>query len=505
MSANNDNPYQSPSNVNSEDSPSPEMAPTGSKTSPSDRIPLAQKLAYSSGMLVNNLQAAALPAMMVVLNLGLGMDPRLVGIIGFLPRIFDAISDPMVGYISDNTHSRWGRRRPFIFVGAIISGAVFAGMWQLPSGQTESFYFWTFLTALILYFLTYTVYATPFVAFGYEMTPDYHERTRLHAFANAFGQLAWIGAPWIWAIMASFDDKVEGASVLGWCFGGAIIVMGLVPAIYCRERLADRQAKQSPSAVTGVFKNLTEFFKNVVTTLKCKPFVKLCAATFLIFNGYQLGVSFALYVMIYYLFGGNDQAAGALNGTWGSLTAICTIAVIPLTAFISERLGKRRTFMLTISLSIIGYAIKWVGYNPDHPYWLLASCPFVAFGTGSLFTLMGSMISDVCDYDELESNQRREGVFGAIYWWMVKVGMALAGLLSGYLLVASGFVTPAPDATEPVIQSAATMWYLRLFDVVIPIISSGLALVIMSTYEITESRANEIRAELEQRRGRLGS
>ena len=70
--------------------------------------------------------------------------------------------------------------------------------------------------------------------------------------------------------------------------------------------------------------------------------------------------------------------------------------------------------------------MKWIGYNPEYPYWLLASCPFVAFGTGSLFTLMGSMISDVCDYDELGSNKRREGVFGAIYWWMVKVGMALA-------------------------------------------------------------------------------
>lgn len=162
------------------------------RTAPEDRITILQKCAYASGMLVNNLQAAAIPAMMIVLNLGLGMDPRLVGIIGFLPRIFDAVSDPLVGYISDNTRSRWGRRRPFIFVGAIVAGLVFAAMWQFPDGMSKSFYFWFFLAGLITYFLTYTVYATPFVAFGYEMTPDYHERTRLHAFANAVGQLAWI-------------------------------------------------------------------------------------------------------------------------------------------------------------------------------------------------------------------------------------------------------------------------------------------------------------------------
>ena len=174
-------------------------------------------------------------------------------------------------------------------------------------------------------------------------------------------------------------------------------------------------------------------------TLRCKPFVKLCAATFLVFNGFQLGMSFSLYVMIYYVFGGANQPAGELNGWFGSLTALCTVAVIPLTAKIAERLGKRETFMVTISLSIIGYAMKWIGYNPEHPYWLLASCPLVACGTGSLFTLMGSMVSDVCDYDELQSYERREGIFGAIYWWMVKVGMALAGLLGGVLLKASGF------------------------------------------------------------------
>ena len=148
-----------------------------------------------------------------------------------------------------------------------------------------------------------------------------------------------------------------------------------------------------------------------------------------------------------------------------------------------------------------GYVMKWIGYNPEHPCWLLASCPFVAFGTGSLFTLMGSMISDVCDYDELESNKRREGVFGAIYWWMVKVGMALALLVSGYLLVASGFITPQPGSTTVVVQSEHTLFYLRVFDVLIPIVTSTIALVIMSTHEITEDKAKETRQLLEQRRG----
>ena len=108
-------------------------------TAPEDRISLKQKSAYSIGMLVNNLQAAALPAMVVILNLGLGMDVLWVGIIGAVPRIFDAVSDPMLGYISDNTRTRWGRRRPFILFGALLAGVIFALMWQLPSGYVNLF------------------------------------------------------------------------------------------------------------------------------------------------------------------------------------------------------------------------------------------------------------------------------------------------------------------------------------------------------------------------------
>ena len=107
------------------------------QTAPEDRISFQQKAAYSVGMLVNNLQAAALPAMVVILNIGLGMNALWVGIIGAIPRVFDAISDPLLGYISDNTRTRWGRRRPYIFTGAIISGLIFAIMWQLPSGYLD--------------------------------------------------------------------------------------------------------------------------------------------------------------------------------------------------------------------------------------------------------------------------------------------------------------------------------------------------------------------------------
>ena len=470
------------------------------ETAQQDRIPFQQKAAYSIGMLVNNLQAAALPAMVVILNLGLGMDPVLVGLIGFVPRIFDAVSDPMLGYISDNSRTRWGRRRPFIFVGALLAGLIFALMWQLPEGHSENFYFWTFMSASILFFLAYTVYATPFVAFGYEMTADYHERTRLHTFANTVGQLAWLGVPWFYAIMANeklFDNQVQGARTLAIYVGIAVAIGGIIPAIFSKERSSRTTAEPKGKGFT---KNTVDFFKGMIITFKCKPFVKLCTATFLVFNGFQLGASFSIYIMIYYLFGGDNGKAGILNGWFGMVTSIATLAVIPLTGLIATRLGKKRTFLITISLSLLGYALKWVGYNPEHPYWLVGATPLIAFGTGSLFTLMGSMISDVCDYDELTTHQRREGVFGAIYWWMVKVGMALAGLLAGIMLKASGF-----DVNLGPAQSEHTLFMLRIFDIGVPIATSAIAIIIIATYSITEQRAYEIKAELETRRANLSN
>lgn len=209
-------------------------------------------------------------------------------------------------------------------------------------------------------------------------------------------------------------------------------------------------------------------------------------------------MTFDLYVIRYYVFSGDDALAGKLYGTFGTVTGLCTIGVIGLTAVLAKRLGKREAFRLTITLSIIGYALKWIGYNRETPYLLLIAAPLVAFGPGSLFTLMGSMISDVCDFDERESGERREGTFGAIYWWMVKIGIALAALIGGWLLAGSGF-----DVDLGANQSESSLFYIRLFNVTIPMITSAIAIVVMWRYELSESRANEIRSELEQRRGKI--
>ena len=467
-------------------------------TAPEDRIPFHLKLVYGLGALVNNLLAAAIGGMVIVLNLGLGMNPALVGLLGALPRLTDAITDPLMGYISDNTRSRWGRRRPYMFVGAIAVGIIFALLWQLPADKSESFYFWYFLAGSLIFYLAYTVFATPWVALGYELTPDYHERTRLMGVQNFIGQIPYMIAPYFLAIMYSdrlFDNVVDGAGGLALIIAAVVIAIGILPAIFLRERFTADPTETQLRKHT-FFDSILDFISGFVTTLKFKPFLKLCAATFLVFNGFILIASFQSYVIIYYIFGGDTDTGATFVGHSGLLGAISTLFVIVFVTWLSTKIGKRRAFFVTTGVSMVGYALKWFCYNPDVPWLLLLPAPFMAFGLGGLFTLMPSMIADVVDMDELKTHERREGMYGSIFWWVVKLGMAVAIAGGGILLNTTGF-----DVALGGNQAEETIVLMRLFDAFVPCIASGLAIWAIASFSITEEKAHEVRLKLERRRG----
>jgi GPH family glycoside/pentoside/hexuronide:cation symporter len=472
------------------------------ETAPEDRLSIGQMFAYGLGSIVNNLLGGAIGFMSIVLNVGLGINPALVGTLQAIPRFTDALTDPVMGYISDNTRSRFGRRRPYIFFGAILVGITFALMWQLPSGYSEMFYFWVFLAGSILFYLFYTVFATPWVALGYEMTPDYHERTRLMATHNFMGQFAWISLPWFYAIMENdrlFDNSVQGARVLAIVIGIFVAVVGIMPAIFCKERFAaeekKEQAKPKGSKLKGLAKNVAEFFKGLVITLKNSEFLKLCIGTFFLFNSIMLVGSFSSYINIFYVCGGDTDLGAKFMGLFGTISTISTLIAIPFVTWLSTKLGKRYAFMIATSATLLGSLLKWFCYDPLVPWKLLIPAPLIAIGMGGLFTLMGSMVADVCDYDELKTGERREGMFGSIYWWMVKLGMSLAFALSGYLLNATGFVVELGGA-----QTSKTFLMMKSYDVFIPVGASLISIIAVATFKITEEKSYEIRQKLEKRR-----
>jgi len=470
------------------------------QTAPADKISGGQKFAYGLGAIVNNLLGGVIGYMSIVLNVGLGINPALVGTLQAIPRFTDALTDPIMGYISDKTRSKYGRRRPYIFFGAIFVGLVFALMWQLPEGYSEMFYFWFFLIGSLIFYLFYTMFATPWVALGYELTSDYHERTRLMGVMNFMGQFAWISLPWFYAIMENdrfFSNSVQGARTLAIIIGVFVAVVGIMPAIFSKERFVapESESKHKTKLLDGLKSNIALFFKGLLITIKRVEFLKLCAGTFFLFNGIMLVGAFSSYITIFYVFGGDTDQGAKYMGLFGTITTFSTMAAIVGVTWISSRIGKRKTFIIATSMTLIGSILKWFCYDPLVPWKVLLPAPLIAIGMGALFTLMGSMVADVCDLDELETGERREGMFGSIYWWMVKLGMALAFGLSGFLLNATGFVVDFGGA-----QSSSTFFWMILIDAGIPAIASLIAIYAVATYKITEERSYEIRSELEKRR-----
>lgn len=462
------------------------------------KVPFGDKVAFGVGMLANQMFPAVLGIFMVVLVQDLGFPGWMWGVLFFLPRVFDSLTDPIMGFISDNTRSKWGRRRQYVLIGAVVMGISFVAMWQLHREDGVDYNFVYFLSWSFVFYLGLTIFSVPFVAMGYEMSPDFHERTSIMAVAQWIGQWAWVIAPWFWVVMYDpdwFDSPEAATRELAIWVGVVCAIFAMVPAIFLKsESTVDRDdyVPLNLRNTGGAFKNIFKSFKEAFQSV---PFRRLCVATFFVFNAFNTVAAFTFFIIVYYLFGGDAEAAGMWPTLFGSLGAlVTTFLVIPMVAWMSKKMGKKRAFMLSQGVSVLGYVAFWFLFVPGEPWMFILALPLFSFGIGSLFTLMMSMTADVIDLDELENGARREGIFGAIYWWMVKFGFAIAGLASGAILSAVGF---DPEAA---VQSEGAIVGLRAFFSGLPIAGTLIALWVMAKYDITEERANEIRAELEARR-----
>lgn len=461
------------------------------------RVPTLQKIAFGFGMLGNQMFPAALGIFMVVLVQGLGMDPVMWGILFFVPRLSDALTDPVMGFISDNTRSRWGRRRPYIFVGAIIAGLAYIFMWQLSPENSQTYNFAYFLVLALVFYLGLTIFATPYVAMGYEMSTDFHERTRLMAVAQWIGQWAWVIVPWFWVIIYDQDiypNAVAGARNLAIWVGLGCMVMAMVPAVFCGTQPVDPSTLEDLSA-RNLRRNTASLIRGFGQTLRLRPFRQVCIATFFVFNAFNTVAGMSWFIIVYYMHDGDTGAAGTWPAWFGTASALATcFLVIPVVAVLSQRLGKKAAFLISQGISLVGYACFWWCFDPVRPWLMFLPLPLFAFGIGGLFTIMMSMTADICDLDELNTGARREGVFGAVYWWMVKFGFAIAGLGSGLIMKAVGFDQSVAE------QTPSALTGLRLAYILVPVTGTMIAMAFMWRYDIDEARSREIRERIAARR-----
>ena len=465
------------------------MKPAETPTKFQPQVTLLQKFAYGFGASADMIGFHAPAALiMPIYTLALGVSPALVGLAIGITRVWDAFLDPVMGSISDKTRSQFGRRRPYIFSGAIIGGITFALMWQIPMGWSATAYFTLLTASLILFYTAFTVFTVPYHAIGYEMTSDYHERTSVMSYRMFFNMIGNICAGWLLAgtQLEFFDSTLHGARFIGPVTGLVFILFGLAPVFFIKER-AEVQ--------TSATKKQLPIFQSLFATLKDKNFRLLIVLTVLMLSGWTFATSIIVFINISYVFPGDLKASSILLGSMGmAQTAVVVIALMVATR-VSKKVGKKAILKFSFSIQILHVLSAWFLITPNYPYLQIVAYMIGAIANMTFFLMLHSMTSDICDQDEWENGTRREGMYGAVITWMQKLCVSIAVALVGVVLVAVGF-----DQTEGAIQTSQTALSLRLIYCGIFLTIGTVGLLLLPRYSLTEERILNIQSDLAKRR-----
>lgn len=407
-----------------------------------NRIKISQLLAYGAGGIIP-IALFNIAGILVGLmgNISLGLSAFWLGTILIIPRLWDAIADPIIGHLSDNTRTRWGRRRPFLLVGGILVALFFVAMWWIPKGETiriwfpsESGYQWFqlsyILVTLLLFYTSCAIFEIPHGALGMEMTVDPHERTRLFSAKSFVGNLFAMSTPWLFVLANLEIFKGPGGNEAdGMRYVSLMIAALLIPlSFWWTTRLRE------PSFVRVKKQEKKPFWTDMKHTTKNRNFIRLTLAIFTLATGFNFVTLLGSYIPIFYVFSG-DKLAGAyllgINGTIWAVTGL--LAVFPLN-WISPKLGKRNTLILSIALMATAQLSKIVCYNPEYPYLIIIPTILLSAGMLFFFTLGSSMVGDICDEDDLNTGHRKEGSFYSVFWWFIKMGFAVASFVAGILI-----------------------------------------------------------------------
>lgn len=471
-------------------------APSGTRVLPTEKVSLREKLIYGAAGPVD-IWATWVPLTMAyqVFNMALGLSPALISISFAIFRLYDAIIDPVMGWISDNTRSRWGRRRPYIVVGALLTGLSFPLIWLVQPDWSHGMMTAWLIAGGIIFFTFFTLWAMPYQSMLLEMTGDYNERTSVTSFRALFQNLATVISSWVWAITqlpyfinpnTGETDTLAGIRTVAVVMGLLIIVLGILPGLFLRERHYHKLGPAKRERILDSFK----------LTLRSKPFLLILGFAVLFSLGTNIPLSFGPYISTYHVCGGDQGQASQITGWAGTIGLAVAIGSLPIFNLISRRIGKTRTLGICVVLQIIASVGSWWLYTPAMPNLFIVQKILIYVANAGLWVMLPSMVADIVDHDELATSERREGAFASIFSWVLKVSMTLGLALSGPMLEWSGFrIELGADQPEGVITA------MRLGFSLIPAASIAVAAVLLAFYQLSPARMSTIRSQLEARRG----
>jgi len=442
---------------------------------------------------------------MVVFTTAFKLDVRLVGIALFIPRIFDGLLDPLIGHLSDNTHTRWGRRRPFLFCATIL-GAVLATAlwWASPSWPQWALCTWVAIFATLL-FTVWGTYQMTFNALGYELSDDYNDRSRVFAIRGVYAAIMSVGGGYFyWLAIAlgqglrwplriggfhwdltipSVGGEINGIRIVSGIAGVIILASGLIPVFCCRERFVKANRKH------------VNLWKACLATLSNRTFSLLLVRQIIGSLGGVTG-AMATFISIYYVCRGDKALSMAVGAGLGGLAGLVyAFVLLPLAKPLTKFFGKRLAMILGACWGMVSLLVMILITKPGNIYIIT----FSGLALGLIGTILGggaiSIGPDICDIDELEYGERREGLFTAVGSFVSKLENSIMMLTGTWFLAYCGFNKDLPVQSPEVLNKMVWLFFT-------PPIITGIVTLIITFYipVYSEQKMAVVRAALEQRR-----
>lgn len=425
----------------------------------------------------------------------LGLSPGWLGTFSLIERIWDAVTDALMGWVTDRSQSRWGRRKPFILIGGILSALFLPVTYLVNPGWSDVGKAAWLLSCMLLLALFFTIWNIPIQCTVLESTPNSVERTNVAVWRGYAGKIGWLGIAWTWwlvqlPVFADVGGKVNMLRGAVWVLSimGVIgVVLALCPLIVKNRVGTGATDKRSTATQYSLRENLRLTFRN-------RPFVILLFFTLFFTLGYNLKLGLEFQTRLMYVFRG-DTVQASYVAAWGhSLSLVCGIIGIPIFQRLSRIRGKGYALAWVMGVVFFAGASTVICYDPRWPWFSIIPTIIMAPANTAFWILLPSMTGDAVDYDETQTGERREGSYAATYSWFMKAAQSLANFGGGWVLVFAGFNSKLPLQTPEVVTT------MRVLLVALPVVFIAAAIWLIAKYPLTQARIDEIHAELEARR-----
>ena len=410
-----------------------------------------------------------------------GVAPAFVGTLFLVARIFDAVNDPIMGVIVDNTRSKFGRFRPWIMIGTVLNSAVLILLYFNTSFSGTSYATWVAIL-YILWGLTYTIEDIPYWSMVPALTEDPQERDQISSIPRFFASLAWLvvgsGGFTIIGFLGKGDDAT-GFSRFAMVIAFAFIICSTLTVLNCKE-----SRELPPSAEkTSVRKMIDILFKNdqVLAVLGIAVLFNL---------GYQLENSFATYYFKYVC----GSASGGLFSIWTGVAGIAQMATLALFPTISAKIGRPKSFLVAAVAQFVGFALLFICGRGVGVAMVGACSAIVNIGIGFMLVLVTVSLADVVDYGEYKFGTRNEAIIFSMQTFVVKLAGAVSGFISGVGLTAIGYVANQ----DP---SPATVSGMQVLMIVVPAVLAILTYIIyLLCFKLRGEYLEEVKSAIRAKR-----